>query len=276
MYWLLVTLFFLFFPPALLMWTEVESATVTYSAYAGETLALVGFLYLILSTDLISFPFVINRTAVYLATGSLLVFSFFSLKIILESIVGSHTASKTEILNGVIATLGFVARQFKGAAESTLRRLVFADLGRREDSLRAHSRDAFHYRSTDTLKRDSVNAVSNFLYGVKVDFFEFNESRYIGITTGHTVGIDSLIGVKMRAAGSSSKADALQSDQTFAICIPGYAGADLVFFLGIWRDDGIPSIRPDELRAIESFVKDLSSALAHIELRELKQTYVAR
>jgi hypothetical protein len=241
---------------------------VAYASLTVEVLSFATLFYVALSTDLLSLSFVINRAVLYTLTGVLLLVGFFSFRTAIIASLGLDSRAQSEMTNGLIAVLTFIAKQTKGIAEKALNSFVFAEFADRQKRLVEFIDSMDHYSRPESLKRDLVAEVSQFFRGAAVELYEASELDYRSEGEAHRIDLDDPNALKMRKTGRSFF---LEGDSDFSIFAPAMSGRDLLFFVAVRRDENLPKARPDELALLQATLKEAAFKLTRLEVSQLKR-----
>jgi hypothetical protein len=239
-----------------------------FGTIALQPLSICAFLMLSLRRRIMSFEFALNLTAVYLVTGSVLVAAFWLLKKNIESMGYIEAGSQDALLSAALAALAFVAKQLKGVAEQTLKRLIFRNFNRRVAQLEQFKSQMGHHKTREALDKGSLTALTDFCQGARLDLWVSDGRDYVSQMSGARLQVDDPIPLLLRARRASLGPDSWPAPPAMPIrlAVPAFHRLDLVFFLLIYDATDLPVLRPDEIRQIEEFVQRWETERALLEL----------
>ena len=240
----------------------------TYATMPLAIVSLFGFIVLSLKRRIMSFEFALNLTAVYLVTGSVLVAAFWLLKKNIESMGYIEAGSQDALLSAALAALAFVAKQLKGVAEQTLKRLIFRNFNRRVAQLEHFKSQMGHHKTREALDKGALTVLTDFCQGARLDLWVSDGRDYVSQMSGARLQVDDPIPLLFRARRASLGPDSwpVPPAMPIRLAVPAFHRLDLVFFLLIYDATDLPVLRPDEIRQIEEFVQRWETERALLEL----------
>lgn len=234
-------------------------------------LSLIAFMYLSVARQLLSFQFFLNKTFAYFLAGLTLLLAFLLIKSNVEELLPKNEESQRGILNGVIAVLVFLAKQFKEAADTTLKKLIFVNWSQREARLIDYRSEIRSYTTVQALIDSMRQEISRFCRDVQVDIFERKRHGFLERLQCVEVPIDGRIPVLLRARHGSIKDGDDMDIVDYRLIVPLFDRFDLKGFVAVRNDPRLSTLRPDEVSLIEKVVRQCAIQLALIELDNLRQ-----
>jgi hypothetical protein len=236
-----------------------------------QPLCVIAFVYACIARRVISFDFFVNKTAVYVITASALILIFWLSKSYVDSLTSVDPDSRKTMINAAIALLVFIAKQFKGFADSAIKKLVFSKLGRREQELKRFIAQMGHFESAAALRLEFASRLSSFLHGARIEIFERRATSYIGLLNSAEIGADERLAVELRTRKAPVVGADLSANSEFRIVLPGLYRGSMVLFVALYESPELPTIRPDEIRLLEDAIRQFCTNIAFIELDERRQ-----
>ena len=234
--------------------------------------SLLLFCYVGVSQRMLSFKFAINQTAVYLATGGLLLIAYLMLKRNIETILPSDAETKKSAVNGVIAVLVFMTKQLRDLADAALKKFIFVDLKKRENKLSDFRARMSHFKTSAALHDATVAAISAFSHGANVKIFSINNGSFHDPLSREEIPLDDEIVITLRAGRASILNGVEAIANRWRIITPIFDRQELVGFVGVEYDPMLPTIRPDEARWVEKVVRQFGVQSALLELDYLRNS----
>jgi len=231
--------------------------------------SLLAFAYFSISQRLLSYQFAFNKTVLYLLTGTVLIVAFIFLKQNVEELFEKDPESQKSVTNAALAILVFLAKQLRDVADSTLKKLIFSNLSKKENRLLDFRSKIGHYATVPALIENLREELSEFCHRVEIEIYEADRNRYRGLTTGSEMNLDDEIPVLLRAKQTYVMGGFRSA--SYRIVFPMLDRNALIGFVGVQESSKLPTLRPDEIRLIDKVVRQCATHIALLELDGLRK-----
>jgi hypothetical protein len=154
-------------------------------------------------------------------------------------------------------------------ADSTLKKLIFSNLSKKENRLLDFRSKIGHYATVPALIENLREELSEFCHRVEIEIYEADRNRYRGLTTGSEMNLDDEIPVLLRAKQTYVMGGFRSA--SYRIVFPMLDRNALIGFVGVQESPKLPTLRPDEIRLIDKVVRQCATHIALLELDELRK-----
>lgn len=225
-------------------------------AVAGQILACLGvviFLYAALRHRVVDLGFAVNRTLVFGALSTTLLFTFFFLEWGAEQIIPSDMREASLLASAGIAFVLFLLfHKVRDWVERGVETLFFREWRYRETELRRFVRQAAFVTRPDALRASTLQAFSRFTGGAAVALYRRDGDRYVRVE-GEVPGLEDFIDpdtppfVCMRAELEPAEEDLPAG---IALILPLVQRKDLMGFFVMGPKPSGELYRPDEVETL--------------------------